>query len=152
MHWTSRYRLRSPDQPPPDMGYWDLLAPSSVPRAIDIWWPSLDTCTNLFIRPHCTGPPLVLTSGGDRSTCDWQAGSMYATGMLSCYCWVIRQNLYFLLHLTWKTNLKMIISRKEKSPIFPILCCLRYFISVLNSNLRVWNPLILGIKNKTLNS
>ena len=23
----------------------------------DIWLPSLETCSNMFIRPHCVGPP-----------------------------------------------------------------------------------------------
>ena len=45
--------------PPPDLG---PRGPSPNP-ASDIWWPSLETCSNLFIGPHCTGPLLrVLTS------------------------------------------------------------------------------------------
>ena len=35
----------------------------------DIWWPKLDTCSNLFTwGHHCTGPQLVLTSGGGLHT------------------------------------------------------------------------------------
>ena len=42
---------------------------------------------DLFKLDHLwTHPsPLVLTSGGHRSTYGWQAGSTYPTGMLSCY-------------------------------------------------------------------
>ena len=48
-------------QPPPNMGHGD---PWPCNPAGDIWWPSLETCSNLFIGLHCTGPPLVLTSDG----------------------------------------------------------------------------------------
>ena len=43
---------------PPDMGHG---TPGPAP-ASDIWWPSLETCSNLFIGPHCTAP---LQSGTD---------------------------------------------------------------------------------------
>ena len=36
--------------PPPDMG-----PPGPGSPASDIWWPSLEICSNLFIEPHCTG-------------------------------------------------------------------------------------------------
>ena len=65
MHWTSLYRTPNPLQT------WDMGTPSlphgdplSQSPASDIWWPSLETFSNVFIVPHCTDPPLVLTSGG----------------------------------------------------------------------------------------
>ena len=36
--------------PRPDMGHKDP-GPTS-----DIWWPSLENCSEVFIGPHCTGP------------------------------------------------------------------------------------------------
>ena len=43
-------------QPPPryDMGHMDTLVLSP---ASDIWWPSLESCSNVFIGPHCKVPP-----------------------------------------------------------------------------------------------
>ena len=35
----------------PEMGHGDSHLAS------DIWWPSLETCSNLFIGPHCSGSP-----------------------------------------------------------------------------------------------
>ena len=51
---------------PPDMGHGGPVVPALAPTG-DIWWPLLETCLNLFMRPHCTGPPLVLTSGSYQS-------------------------------------------------------------------------------------
>ena len=51
---------------PPDMGHGSPLA--LLPLPSDIWWPSLKTCSNLFIGLHCTGPPpTILTAGGHRT-------------------------------------------------------------------------------------
>ena len=62
---------------------WGPLPMSHTPRhgTWDIWLPSLETCSNLFIGPHCTGLVPVLTSGRMYS---WQAGTTHLTGMLSC--------------------------------------------------------------------
>ena len=56
MHWSSLYR--APIGPSPSRH--GTQPPDSPPS--DIWW-----SLNVFIRPHCTGPPLVLTSGGHQS-------------------------------------------------------------------------------------
>ena len=44
---------------PPNMGHGDPLhlpQPWPQPPASDIWWPSLETSSSLFIGPHCTAP------------------------------------------------------------------------------------------------
>ena len=58
---------------PPNTRFEDPLAPAS-----DIWWLPLKTCSNLFIRPHCTGPlpqeqHLVAIEGVTVSTSGWCA-------------------------------------------------------------------------------
>ena len=59
MHWVSLYRLpgpvpqtsdmgppwSQPHQPPPQHQSWD---PQPHPSVSGIWWPSLETCSNLF--------------------------------------------------------------------------------------------------------
>ena len=74
MHWTSLYR-------PPVQG------PGSYP-ASDIWWPRLETCSNLFTSgSHHTAPPpkycrhLVASYW---STYGVWAGGIHHTGMASC--------------------------------------------------------------------
>ena len=60
--------------------------PPIPPPTSDIWWPSLETFSKLFIRPHCTAPPR-------RSDTCWplkelwsaQAGSTFPTGKLACF-------------------------------------------------------------------
>ena len=70
----------------PDTTYFTQRAPLILdmgpPPASDIWWPSLETCSNLFTW----GPPLppVLTSGGHWSTHGWQAGGWASNEMPSC--------------------------------------------------------------------
>ena len=49
--------------------------------ASDIWWPLLETCSNLFIWGHTA---LVLKSGS-QSSYVWQVDGMHPTGMLSFY-------------------------------------------------------------------
>ena len=104
MHWILLYM--SPPYPSSlCTGFWSLFVqgpalklpyralapdpvqgPSSVqigPSASDIWWPRLETCSNLFTwRPHCTGPPLPLVMHWWLPT----EARMYPTGMLSCHC------------------------------------------------------------------
>ena len=46
VHWTSLYRT-----PPSGHGTWGPPDPARTPVR-DIWWPSLETCSNLFIGPH----------------------------------------------------------------------------------------------------
>ena len=85
MHWIPIYRTPYPPTPSTPTPLSLTLAhrtPQPCHPACDIWWPSLETCSNLFIEPHCTDP-LVLTSGGYRSMYSWQAGGMHPTGMLS---------------------------------------------------------------------
>ena len=56
--------VQGPHRPQPQpLQTWDPTIPSP---SSDIWW-SLD----VFIRPHCTGPLQVLTSGGHRSMYSW---------------------------------------------------------------------------------
>ena len=74
MHWTSLYRVPVP--PPPDIGY-------GIPLASDIWWVSLETCSNLFIEPHCTASP-VQTSGGHQSIYGCQVVGTHPTWIFSC--------------------------------------------------------------------
>ena len=84
MHWTSLYRTMPPDCETSDHQPWDPHPPPRQtwdPPAINIWWPSLENCSNLFIRG--SPPPPVLRSGG-WSSYGWQAGGMHPTGMLSC--------------------------------------------------------------------
>ena len=65
-----------------ERGYpWCMDPPNPKPPTSEIWWPSLETCSNFFTW----GPLPVLTSGG-RSTHGWQAGGTHPTGMLSCFC------------------------------------------------------------------
>ena len=75
------------------------MAPAS-----DIWWPSLEICSNLFTGPHYTGPllPPVLTSGGYWSMYGWQVCSMHSTWMLSCFKIETFRNMYALPnHMFW---------------------------------------------------
>ena len=48
---------------PKDMRLGTPWGPNPLP-ASDIWWPSLETCSSLFIRPHCTETLLGVTSCG----------------------------------------------------------------------------------------
>ena len=82
--------------PPPDIWHGDSPGPVPLrhgtwgplhagPSASDIWRPSLEICSNLFIGPHCTAPPpLILTSGDHWGTYNCQADSTHPTGMLPC--------------------------------------------------------------------
>ena len=55
--------------------------PLAPPLPSYIWWPRLETCSNLLTcSPHLT--PLILTSGG-WSTFGRRAGGTYYTGMFS---------------------------------------------------------------------
>ena len=59
----------------------------ALPLASDIWWPSLETSSNLFtMGPMHNLPPTpsVLKSGG-QSMYSWQVGSIHTTGRLSSY-------------------------------------------------------------------
>ena len=77
MHWNSLYR--APPGPGP-LQTWGIGTPGPAP-ASDIWWPSLETCSNLFIGPHCTAPlPVVLIFGDHQSTFDWQSGGTLEQG------------------------------------------------------------------------
>ena len=42
----------------------DLTSLYKAPPASDIWWPRLETCSNLFTWKHPPPPALLLTSGG----------------------------------------------------------------------------------------
>ena len=47
MHWTSLYRAPDPNPgPSPRHQIWD---PSGSAATSDIWWPSPETCLNMFI-------------------------------------------------------------------------------------------------------
>ena len=77
MHWFSLYRAPWTS----DLGTRPTLPPPLY--SSNIWWWSLDTCSNLFIW----GPPQLVTSGGCHwkwSTYSVQAGGSDPTGMLSC--------------------------------------------------------------------
>ena len=52
-HWTSQYRVPLQPQQPLDIRHGTYLDPSPDP-ASDTWWPSLETCSNLFTwwPPH----------------------------------------------------------------------------------------------------
>ena len=53
----------------------------------DIWWSSLDTCSNLFTwGPNTPLPPaVVISTGGHWNMYSWQADGRHPTGMLSCF-------------------------------------------------------------------
>ena len=81
IHWTSLYRP-SP-WPRPCSSTWDLTVRGCLwtlgltvqgPLTSDIWWTSLETCSNLFTSGHLPLP--VLTSDGYRST-------------YSCFKWMV---------------------------------------------------------------
>ena len=62
----------------------------TLPPASDIWWASLETCSNLLPWGPLSPPhPLVLTSGSRCSYC-WQAGGTHPIGMLSCITYFYR--------------------------------------------------------------
>ena len=48
-----RFHVSSPPPPPPPH---PAAGSTTVPTS-DISWPSLETCSNLFVRSHYTGPP-----------------------------------------------------------------------------------------------
>ena len=80
MHWTSPYRK------PPAIWPWPCLdvGPhcTGTPNT-DIWWPRLETCSNLFTwRP--TPPQGALVSVGYWSTYGWQVDGTRPAGILSC--------------------------------------------------------------------
>ena len=81
------FKLQGPPGPNSDMGHGDPPSSDPVLPPRDIWWPSLETYSNLFIGPHHTGKvlfPPVLTSGHHQSTYGWKASCMHQTGMLAC--------------------------------------------------------------------
>ena len=92
-------------QPPPSPQLWPeplfthgtWVYPWSQPwhPASDIWWPSLETCSNLFHGPDCTGRLPVLTSGGHWGMFGWQVSSKHPTEMLSCFYYFHRPVFFF---------------------------------------------------------
>ena len=87
MHWTSLHR--APPGPAPRHGTPQPLLPPDISHgtaalspATNMWWPSLETFSNLFTR----GPPLSTgTDICDWSMYGWQAGGKHPPGMLSCF-------------------------------------------------------------------
>ena len=77
-----RVALPLPPLPPLD------IRPGDLPPTTDIWWISLETCSNLFTwgpTPPPPPPQPVLTSGdGHQNTYGWQAGGTHPTGVVSC--------------------------------------------------------------------
>ena len=70
--------LHSPPPPTPDMG--------PLPLATDIWWSSLEACSNLFTWGPSSLPPSVVTfSDGHWNMYGLQAASAHPTGMYSCW-------------------------------------------------------------------
>ena len=72
----------------------------ALPPATDIWWPSLETFSNLFTWG------LVLTSGSHWSTYSWQAGGTHPTGLLSCTMFfsVVYKSRFSLIHSSTDLN------------------------------------------------
>ena len=66
----------------------DMGAPAlSSPHASDIWWPSLQTCSNLFTW----GPPSpVQTSGDHQSMYGCSACGTHPTRILSCFSYFLQ--------------------------------------------------------------
>ena len=82
--WTS---YMDPCRFPLDIRHGTTL---TLPPASDIWWASLETCSNLLPWGPLSPPhPLVLTSGSRCSYC-WQAGGTHPIGMLSCITYFYR--------------------------------------------------------------
>ena len=71
---------------------WDLL-PQAHPSLTNIWWPSLETSSNLFTwDPHPQEWRLVT---GHWSTSGFQAGNTHPTGMLSWFLPTSREGNIF---------------------------------------------------------
>ena len=89
--------------PPPrtsDHQNWDSRGPPSIwhgppclSPASDIWWPLLETCSNVFIW----GPIPPHQYWHLTSLYGWQAGNTHPTGMLSCFNSMHLQ-LSYLIH------------------------------------------------------
>ena len=84
------------------------------PPASDIWWWSLETCSNFW------GPPLGVTSGGgywNWSTYGFQVGGTHPTGMLSCVILCLLQiaHNYWNWHsLSWTLSQKISFFLQDK--------------------------------------
>ena len=80
--WIPDMRPTPSPIPPPRTPWIPDMGPTPSPAA-DIWWSSLETCSNLFAWGP-TPPPVLISSGGHWNTYSWQAGGTHPTGMLSC--------------------------------------------------------------------
>ena len=110
---TSLY-MASPARPPPKKTWnliwsgplpktWGLIGPSLIPSHSDIWWPPLDTCSNLVTLVSHSHADIWWVFKHIRSA---QMGGTHPTGMPSCYMFgqfeglqLTFWNLGVLLHL-----------------------------------------------------
>ena len=60
---TPRHKTWGPPMAHPTVGKWDQRTPHTWPLLVTFGRQPLETCSNLFIRPHCAGSPNV-TAGG----------------------------------------------------------------------------------------
>ena len=92
---------------PPDTRYGNLPHPT----ASDIWWPSLETCSNLFIWGP--PPPVLTSSGGHWNMYGRQVGDMHPTGMQSYINYrSIIHNAFLQNTVDWQTN-----TRRKDCPV-----------------------------------
>ena len=85
-----------PGPSPSEHGVSGHPGPGPAP-ASDIWWPSLENCSNLFTAGFMPLPPTVLTSSGEAhtvSTSGWHASYWNALLFLK-----FRQKIEVCLHV-----------------------------------------------------
>ena len=85
-----------------------------TPPAADIWWSSLETCSNLVVWGFAPIPSVLTSSGGHRNTYGWQAKSTIPTGMLSrstAFALVSNFKNGFYCNKWWCSHLTFAISR-----------------------------------------
>ena len=70
------------------MGHMARYLPLDIPASSDIWWPSLETCSDLLTSAHPISADVLWLLNHL-----WlvQVGSTHLTGMFSCFC------LFFVL-------------------------------------------------------
>ena len=90
-HGTSLYR--DPTAPPPNMEPHCTGTPSPT-HAVDIWWPRLETCSDLFTMGSPTVVDIWWLLKHIQST---QVGGTHLTGILPCFNCKLQVNFWIII-------------------------------------------------------